>query len=95
MSLEDLKTKIENYFDVKPNKIQIKTTNKGSKVLVIQYCLRCYYDEINKIFYGETQHWWLNSIQRYMFYIPEEQINWLFKRLEKLDNSLGLRKDND
>lgn len=93
MNLEELKEKIEEMFDCKPNKVQIKPTNKGGKRLIIQYCLHCYYDEINKIFYGETQHWWLNSTQRYMFYIHEGQINWLFKRLAKLNNSLNLKEN--
>ncbi len=86
--LELLKEQILDRYDIKPNEVVISKNKRGSERLVITHALICYYDYANNMFYGETQHWWLNKNARHNFYLPTEQVNWLFKRLDKLDNHL-------
>lgn len=92
MNLQELKEKILDRYNTQPNDIVISKNKRGSERLVIKYALICYYDQQNDMFYGETQHWWLNNTVRYKFYLPSDQINWLFKRLDKLDNHLFKRE---
>lgn len=90
--LHDLKEQLLERYNLNQTEVIISTNKRGSERLIIKHALICYYDQQNDMFYGETQHWWLNGTVRYKFYLPSDQINWLFKRLDKLNNHL-FRKD--
>lgn len=92
MTLEKLKEELEQRYNC-TNDIKIKTGKRGSKSLAISDVLLCYYDDENKMYYGRTYHWWLNKSCSTCFYIPVEQVNWLFKRLDKLHNCLNRRNE--
>lgn len=85
--LEYLKELITEKFDIKEPKKIIVFNNK----LKFQHVLQCYYDKETKIFYGNTYHWWMNQSMRTPFWIPEDQINWLIKKLDRLENYINLK----
>jgi hypothetical protein len=83
MGLEELKQKLEDHFIIGNKKLQIITNKSGVTRLSIPRILVAYYDNTNKIFYGDIFNWWLGRLCKHQFYVPENQITWLLKRLEK------------
>ena len=83
MGLEELKQRIEDHFILGNKKLQIVTNKSGVTRLSIPRVVVVYYDSINKMFYGDVFHWWIGKLCKTQFYIPENQVMWLIRRLEK------------
>lgn len=84
MNLLELKQLLLNKFDIEEKDIEMKSDTR----LKIKDVLICFYDEKNENFYGDLYDWKYNKPFRNQFHIPVNQVGWLIKKLNKLENHI-------